>query len=311
MSLLSHYALFALETFTFVVAFLILVAGVLSIANKPKQKIKIKSLNRIHDDVKTLMRKEILGEKKQKSKKDKVKKPSLFVIDFNGDVKASEVQQLREEISAILSIATKKDEVVVRLESPGGTVNGYGLAAAQLQRLREKSIPLTVCIDKVAASGGYLMACVAEKIIAAPFSIIGSIGVAAQLPNFYRLLKKNDIDVELLTAGEYKRTLTMFTENTKHAREKVQADIELIHERFKNYVLTNRDQLDIDKISTGEHWLAVDAFDLKLVDLLQTSDDYLNDKMQTHNSFLITIKGKQKLADKLFKPALKLFHPWA
>lgn len=311
MSFLSQYALFALETFTFVIACLILLVGVTAIIYKPRSKLQIQSLSQTHNDVKSLMNKEILGIKKDKTKKNKQKKPSLFVIDFNGDIKATEVEELRQEISAVLSIASEKDEIVIRLESPGGSVNGYGLAASQLQRITDKNIPLTVCIDKVAASGGYLMACVAQKIIAAPFSIIGSIGVAAQLPNFYRLLKKNDIDVELLTAGQYKRTLTMFTENTKHGREKVQEDIEQIHECFKNFVLKNRNQLDIAQVSKGEHWLAMDALELKLVDHLQTSDDYLNEKMQTHNAFLIKIKGKQKLVDKLFKPAMKLLHPWA
>ena len=271
----------------------------------------ILSLNQCHGEVKSILNKEVLGIKKDKRKKDKQKKPSLFVLDFKGDIKATQVEQLREEISAILTIATNEDEVVIRLESPGGIVNGYGLAASQLQRLRDKSIPLTVCIDKVAASGGYLMACVAHQIIAAPFAIIGSIGVVAQLPNFHRLLKKHNIDVELLTAGEYKRTLTLFTENTDSEREKFQEDIDTIHQRFKDYVLTNRTHLDIEQVSKGEHWIAKDAIELKLVDKLQTSDDYINDKIATHRCFQISIKGKQLLADKLFMPVINFFNPWA
>lgn len=311
MEFLAQYGMFALKTITLVIALLITVVGILSLGHKPRHKINIKSLNQCHHETHALMQKEVLGLKKKKNKKDKQTKPSLFVIDFAGDVKASQVEQLRNEISAVLSIASKDDEVVVRLESPGGVVNGYGLAASQLQRIRDKEIPLTVCIDKVAASGGYLMACVAQKIIAAPFAIIGSIGVVAQLPNFHRLLKKNDIDVELLTAGEYKRTLTMFAENTKDGRQKFQDDIDVIHQRFKDYVLLNRAQVDINQVSTGEHWIAIDALDLKLVDQLQTSDDYLMSKMETHNSFQIMIKGKQTLADKLLKPVMKLFNPWA
>lgn len=310
MEFLAQYGMFALKTFTLVIAILIVAAGILSLNHKPKSKIKIKSLNERRDQIKNLMQKEILGTK-EKRKKDKQKKPSLFVIDFNGDVKATQVEQLRDEISAILMIATPEDEVLIRLESPGGSVNGYGLAASQLQRIRDKDIPLTVCIDKVAASGGYLMACVAQRIIAAPFAIIGSIGVVAQLPNFHRLLKKNDIDVELLTAGEYKRTLTMLGENTKAGRQKFQEDLDTIHLQFKDYVIKNRAQLDIDKIATGEYWLGKDALELKLVDQLETSDSYLDNKIQTHQGFQISIKGKQSLADKLLKPAMKLFHPWA
>lgn len=311
MQFLSQYGLFALETITIVVAILIVTAGILSMSHKPKSMLQITPLNKRRDQVKARIHKEVLGTKPEKIKKDKLKKPTLFVIDFSGDIKASQVEQLRQEITAVLLIATKEDEVLVKLESPGGSVNGYGLAASQLQRIRDKRIPLTVCIDKVAASGGYLMACVANKILAAPFAIIGSIGVVAQIPNFHRLLKKNDIDVEMLTSGEFKRTLTMFAENTKNGRQKFQEDIEIIHQRFKDYVLMYREQLDIEKIATGEHWLAKDALNLKLVDELKTSDDYVSDKLATYNGFKIKIQGKQSLADKLLKPAMKLFHPWA
>lgn len=311
MDFLAQYGMFLLKSVTVVVALLVLIVGILSSGRKQKPKLEITSLNKQYDEIKHRMVKEILGKKPEKHKKDKKSKPSLFVLDFHGDIKASQVEQLREEISAILAIATKEDEVVVRLESPGGAVNGYGLAASQLQRLRDKQIPFTACIDKMAASGGYLMACVANQIIAAPFAIIGSIGVVAQLPNFHRWLKKNDIDVELLTAGEYKRTLTMLGENTDKGRKKFQEDLEKIHEKFRDYVLVNRQQLDIDEVATGEHWLAKDAFDLKLIDVLKTSDEYLNDKMSTYNIFKITVHGKQSLVTKLLKPATKLLQPWA
>lgn len=310
MDFLAHYGLFALESFTIVIAILLLVTGIFSISHNPKQKLTITSLNKEFDDVKHLMHKEVLGKRLKKTKKDKNVKPSLYVLDFIGDIKATQVDQLREEISAILTLATPKDEVVLRLESPGGSVNGYGLAASQLQRLRDKQIPLTICIDKIAASGGYLMACLGHQIIAAPFAIIGSIGVVAQMPNFHRLLKKNDIDVELLTAGEYKRTLTLFGENTDKGRKKFQEDLERIHLNFKDYVLANREQLNIDDVSTGEHWLAKDALTLRLVDSLQTSDDYINDKMSAFNVFNITIHAKQTLIAKILKPTMKLLHPW-
>ena len=311
MGFLAQYGLFALKSFTLVIAILILIAGVLSLGRHPKPKLTITSLNKESEELKQLMHKEITGKKLKKSKKTKEIKPALYVIDFVGDIKASQVDQLRDEVSAILTMATPQDEIVVRVESPGGSVNGYGLAASQLQRIRDKQIPLTICIDKIAASGGYLMACIANHIIAAPFAIIGSIGVVAQLPNFHRLLRKHDIDVELLTAGEYKRTLTLFAENTDKGRKKFQEDLERIHLNFKNYVLANRQQLDIDAVSTGEHWLAKDALDLRLIDALQTSDEYLNNKMSSFNAFKISIHAKQTLVAKLLKPAMKLLHPWA
>lgn len=317
MEFLAQYGLFALETITLVIAFLLAIAGILALGKKPKPKLEIISLNQDYDDTKQRMDHEVKGTKLKKTKLNKKEKliakerPSLFVVDFHGDIKASQVEQLRDVITAILAIAQPSDEVVIRLESPGGAVNGYGLAASQLQRIRDKNIPLTVCIDKVAASGGYLMSCVANNIVAAPFAIIGSIGVVAQLPNFHRWLKKNNIDVELITAGEYKRTLTFLGENTDKGRKKFQEDIEKIHHAFREYVLSHREQLDIDQVSTGEHWLAMDAYELKLVDHLQTSDDYLIEKMANYNAFKINKPSKPSMVEKLFKPAMKVLSPWS
>lgn len=311
MYFLAEYGMFLLKALTLVIALLVLFGGLFAIGRKPKPKLTITNLNKQCDDIRQRMQKEIIGKKAEKKKKDKTTKPSLYVLDFAGDIKATQVEQLRNEISAVLTVASSGDEVLLRLESPGGSVNGYGLAASQLQRLRDHKIPLTVCIDKVAASGGYLMACVAERIVAAPFAIIGSIGVVAQIPNFHRLLKKNDIDIELLTAGEYKRTLTLFAENTDKGRQKFQEELEKIHHQFRDYVLGNRQQLDIHKVATGEHWLAHDAFDLRLVDSLKTSDEYLNEKMPLFDCYHIVVQGKSSLAAKILKPAMKLLHPFA
>ncbi len=219
-------------------------------------------------------------------------RPRVFVIDFDGDMQASAVTQLREEVSAILPVATDKDEVLVRLESGGGVVHGYGLAASQLIRLKDAGVKLTVSVDKVAASGGYMMACVADEIIAAPFAILGSIGVVAQLPNFHRLLKKNEIDVEMHTAGEYKRTLTFFGENTEKAREKFQADLDDVHVLFKEFVSANRPIVDIDQVSTGEYWFGQRALALQLTDRLSTSDAFL--QSHAEHSDLVEVRYRAK-----------------
>lgn len=312
MSFLAEYGLFLLKALTLVISFLLVMGGIFALSRKPKPQLEIIPLNKHYETLKQRMLHEIKKEKlPKKKKKDKTEKPSLYVLDFHGDMKATQVEQLREAITAILSIVKEKDEVVIRLESPGGVVNSYGLAASQLQRLRDRSIPLTVCIDKIAASGGYLMACVANHIVAAPFAMIGSIGVVAQLPNFHRWLQKNNIDIELLTSGEFKRTLTIFGENTEKGRQKFQDDLEKIHQAFRNFVLNNRQQLDIDAVSTGEHWLATDAHELRLVDSLKTSDDYLLGKMDQFNAFKIAIHGKKSLVEKVLKPATQLLHPWA
>jgi len=226
-------------------------------------------------------------------------KKRVFVTDFDGDVKASATDSLRKVITAILALANPHDEVVIRLESPGGMVHGYGLAASQLARITEKNIPLTVCVDKVAASGGYMMACVANKIVSAPFAVIGSIGVVAQLPNFNKLLKKNDIDYELYTAGEYKRTVTMFGENTLKGKKKFIEDLEDTHELFKDFVREHRAALDIEKVATGEIWFGTRALEQKLIDKIQTSDQYLVDACQEADVFSIKYVEKKTLPEKL------------
>lgn len=212
-------------------------------------------------------------------------KPRLFVIDFHGDLRASGVEQLREEISVLLKELREGDEVLVRLESAGGLVHSYGLAASQLKRIRDRGIELTVAVDKVAASGGYMMACVGQRIIAAPFAVIGSIGVLAQLPNFHRLLKKNEIDFELFTAGEYKRTLTLFGENTDKGREKFREELEDTHGLFKRFVEENRPQVEIDAVATGEVWYGQKALEQRLVDDIETSDAYVQARIDSHDAF--------------------------
>ncbi|MGB5324606.1 MAG: protease SohB [Pseudomonadales bacterium] len=201
---------------------------------------------------------------------------NVYVVQFEGDIKASAVEHLREEITAVLTMAGSTDEVVVVLESPGGMVHAYGLAASQIARVRSAGVPLTVCVDKVAASGGYMMACIANKLLAAPFAVIGSIGVVASIPNFNKVLKKHEVDYELLTAGEYKRTLTMLGENTEEGRRKFVAELEETHALFKQFVSDFRPQLDIAAVATGETWYGKQALDKQLIDDISTSDEYLN-----------------------------------
>ncbi len=230
---------------------------------------------------------------------DEKRRRRLYLIDFEGDIRASQVSALRREITAVLSLADTYDEVVVRVESGGGTVHGYGLAASQLQRIRDRNVSLTVCVDKVAASGGYLMACVADKIRAAPFALVGSIGVMAQIPNVHRLLKRYDIDVELMTAGEYKRTLTVMGENTDKGREKFLAELEEIHSQFKNFISRFRPQTNIAEVSTGEVWSGEAAMARKLVDELGTSDEYIVDACDQADVFRVKYEQRKTLSEKV------------
>jgi len=319
---LIQLALFAAKSLIILLLVLVILIAFFVLLAKSKEKIKgrlaIKNLNKKYEDMaesllsETLTKKEFkryLKEKKAKEKallKSEENIKNIYVLHFNGDVKASAVSSLSEEINAILSIAKPSDEVVVRLESGGGIVYGYGLAAAQLLRIRAQKIPLTITIDKVAASGGYMMATVANKIYAAPFAIVGSIGVVVQLPNFHRLLKEKHIDFEQLTAGEFKRTLTLFGENTHEGKEKLQHEIEDVHQQFKNLITEHRQQIDIQKVATGEHWLGQQALDLNLVDAIKTSDDYLMEQSKVAKLYEISYEVKKPFLHKLTSSAAEI-----
>ncbi len=247
--------------------------------------------------------KALKAQRKKGEDTESERKPSLYVLHFKGDISASETAALREEISAIIQVAKPNDEVLLCLESPGGVVHGYGLAASQLMRLKQHNIKLTVAVDKVAASGGYMMACVADKIVSAPFAIIGSIGVVAQIPNIHRLLKKHDVDVDVMTAGEYKRTVTMLGENTEKGKQKFQQELEETHQLFKQFVSQNRPHLDVEQVATGEHWFGQQALNLNLVDEIMTSDDLLLQAMKEKQLIGVKYVVKKSLLQKVGKQA--------
>jgi len=234
----------------------------------------------------------------------------VYVLTFIGSIMASEVEQLRDQISFLLQIAQPADEIVVRLTSPGGAVPQYGLASSQLERLKQAGLQCVVCVDTVAASGGYMMAAVADKIIAAPFAIIGSIGVVAGIPNFHRVLQKNEVDYHLFTAGKYKRTVTPFSEVTDEGKQKLQDDITAIHEAFKRLIKEGRPDVDIEKIATGEYWLASQAKEKGLVDEIMTSDDYLGSKLDDCEVIEITTETEQNRIEKLIEGGASLFRKW-
>jgi serine protease SohB len=319
-----EYGLFAAKMITVLAVILAAVAGcviLLSARQPEKESIEIEKINDKFDSMREALEETLLSKaelkalKKERKKEEKnqeklVKKrlkdgieeplrPRLYVLRFDGDMHASEVDSLREAITAVVLVAKKEDEVLVILDSAGGLVHNYGLAASELNRIRQHNIPLVVSIDLVAASGGYMMAAVANKIIAAPFAVVGSIGVLAQVPNFFRFLKKHDIDIEQHTAGEYKTTLTMLGENTNKARAKFREELEDTHVLFKQFVQEHRPILDIEKLATGEHWYGTQAIDLKLVDELMTSDDYLLSKNDTTDIYEISYVFSETLTDKI------------
>jgi serine protease SohB len=248
-----------------------------------------------------------LKELKKELNADEKEKPRLFVLEFKGDVAAKQVEELRDEVTTVLTVAQPGDEILLKVESPGGTVHGYGLAAAQMKRLKSAQLGLTVAVDKVAASGGYLMAATAHKIIAAPFAIVGSIGVVAQVPNIHRLLKDKKVDYEEITSGEYKRTVSLLGEITEKGRKKFTEQIEDTHRLFKEFVIRERPSVDIENAATGEYWYGERALQLRLVDEILTSDDYIFQRRLNHKLIKVKIHGRKTFSEKLSEAARSLF----
>ncbi len=314
MEMLQTIGTFFAQTLIIVLAIVAVLVAIATLAMRAKNQksFEIELLHEKYEDQTQVLKQSLLNDADLKKEKKRLKKEEknkedrsasaakIFVIDFlRGDIKASESENLREEISTLLGVATPQDEVVVRIESPGGLVHGYGFAAAQLIRLRDANIPLTVCVDQVAASGGYLMACTANKILAAPFALVGSIGVVAQVPNFNKLLKKHDVDYKEYTAGDYKRTVSVFGEITEKGEAKFKEQLELTHVLFKSFVHRYRPQMDIAKVATGEFWYGENALALGLVDEISTSDAYLLMKSKQHQVVKVSFEQKPTLSDKI------------
>jgi serine protease SohB len=316
---LSSYGLFLAELATLVA--LVGIVIVLIVANRRghPEGLNVEHLNRRFEDSADSLKRAMAG--KAQSKKDaktrqkerkreererakqETPRPRLFVLDFKGDLRASAGASLREEVSAVLSVARGEDQVLLRLENPGGTVHEHGFAASQLVRIKQRGLRLLICVDKVAASGGYLMACVADHLMAAPFAIVGSIGVVAQLPNFHRLLEEKGVDFEQITAGRYKRTISMFGKNTDEGREKLKQELEEVHELFKNQIREHRPKVDIERVATGEHWYGARALELELVDEIRTSDDFLLEAAKQRDLYHLSFRRRRRFAERLLGSA--------
>ena len=353
MEYLIQYGMFLAKAVTIVVAIVVVIGAIAASGNRQRKSgrkghIKVTHLNEHFDDMKDTLRHSVLAkeqlkqvhkeEKKQakleskeqaKAEKEAAKKSAaaegedgnseqrkkrVDVLNFDGNISADAVVSLREEITAILTLAEPLDEVFLRLESPGGMVHAYGLASSQLLRIKNKQIPLTICVDKVAASGGYMMACLADRLVSAPFAIIGSIGVLVQLPNFHRVLKKHDVDYEIISAGEFKRTLTQFGEITQKGRDKVQEEVETMHDIFKAWIKNHRPSVEIDKIATGETWVGTQAKERYMVDEIKTSDDCIVSACEEADVYEVEYELPKSFQDKLggaFQGSIeKLFANW-
>lgn len=339
MEYLIEYGMFLAKAATLVIAIVLVIGAVAAASQRQRRDVKkgtlkVTRLNEHYEDMRDTIREEVLDKemRKQLSKQEKKRekeehkqakrrakkqaadsskegdaadgdleerKRRVYVLNFKGSISADEVESLREEITTVLSLADARDEILLRLESPGGMVHAYGLAASQLQRIRNSDTQLTICVDKVAASGGYMMACLADKLVAAPFAFIGSVGVLVQLPNFNRLLDKNHIDYEMISAGEYKRTLSTFGEITEKGRQKVKEEVEDIHQLFKGWIKEHRPSVDVDKIATGETWVGTQAKERYMVDEIRTSDECIAEACANAEVFEVEYEFKKTLQDRL------------
>jgi serine protease SohB len=316
---------FWLDIAAFLVKALIIVAAIgglavliarLARSAEPKdQEIKVRSLDERYDDMRDAMNGALLDRRERKALARTRKKEAkaaakarrgrepgkrIYVLTFKGDIRASAVKRLGAEIDAVLIAARPEtDEAVIRIESPGGTVTGYGLAAAEILRLREGKIKVTASVDQVAASGGYMMACAADHIVAAPFALVGSIGVVGPVPNLHRLLQKNEIDFEEITAGEFKRTVSVLGEITHAGREHFRGKLDATHEAFKAHVVQCRPNLDIARVANGDYWLAREALPLGLVDEITTGDELLFRARDSARLYEVSTQARKNLLQQL------------
>jgi serine protease SohB len=324
MDFVAEYGLFLLQTLTVVVAIVLVIAvsSKMSGGDEAKGTIKVTDLSKKFAEQKQYVgtfveaalnsdQPSVLERLKNRLKKKSPKKSTAesahqklaVVLEFKGDMKASQVNGLREEVSAILLMDPIPDLVVLKLTSPGGLVHTYGLASSQLARLRDAGVESIACVDTVAASGGYMMAVCADRIVAAPFAVLGSIGVVAQIPNIYRFLKNRDVDVELHTAGANKRTLTLLGENTPEGRKKFKEDLEQTHDLFKAWIAERRPELDLDAVADGSIFYGTDALTKGLCDQIATSDDVLMTLNQDHHLIALKWHEKKSLAARLSREA--------
>ena len=120
-----------------------------------------------------------------------------------------------------------------------------------------------------------------------------------QIPNFNRFLKERGVDFEQITAGRFKRTLTLFGDITDEGREKLKEELQDVHELFRDQISEHRPHVDMERVGTGEHWYAIRARELNLVDELRTSDDFLLESMKSRDVYWLTYLRRKTLPERL------------
>ncbi len=181
-------------------------------------------------------------------------------LEHNGDIKA----------------------VVVRINSPGGTVGASQEIYQKLWKLRKKNIPLVASMGEMAASGGYYVASACNYIVANHGTITGSIGVIAMSPNLRGLFQKIGVDMNVIKSGKYKDILSSFRDLRPEERELIQDMIDSSYRKFLKDVALGRNQneSDIEPIADGRVMSGETALKYKLVDMLGTFEDAIDKARQ-------------------------------
>lgn len=300
LSLGQHMLIFALLLLAVMIAFALL--GLLSRKNaqaRGNKQAAAHNLTKVHPDLVYNLR-AALANQPARNKLSRARPASgkvTAVLRFEGDTMATGRQDFARMVDEVLHNKERIQRVIVVVNSPGGGVSVYGQMFAGMERMRNAGVDVTACVDTYAASGGYLMSVPAQRIIAAPFAMVGSIGVVSEFMNFNKLLRRLGVEPMTITAGELKRTVTPLSEVTEENKAAYKAQLEAIHRQFIAVVKKYR-EVDADRVCTGNHWTAAESVELKLnlVDGLATSQEYLFEANQTED--LVTISKLQNPYEK-------------
>jgi protease-4 len=164
--------------------------------------------------------------------------------------------------------------ILLRIDSPGGTVAASQEIALAVKRASEKK-PVVVSVGDICASGGYMVASQADEIIASPGSSVGSIGVIMEVANVEELLNKVGISFTTLTTGAYKDAGSPYRSLTETETAMLNEQLTVIYDQFITDVAEGRDlpETKVRELATGWVWLGSEALDLGLVDSLGNYND--------------------------------------
>ncbi|WP_343192796.1 S49 family peptidase [Buchnera aphidicola (Taiwanaphis decaspermi)] len=293
--------LFFLHLFSKIIIIYILKKNDIYLNNTLKVELLNNHYKKLKNDLSFFQKKKIINQKNVYNKKS-----NLYILDYNDKIKKNKIKKLREEISSIILVAKKNDEVLLRLENTSDIVYEYGLVIAQLQRLRKKGIKLIISIDKIVSNGGYIIACVADHISASPFSIIGPINIVVNIPNIDKYTQTSNLNNQLNDCNTFTK-LTLIKNNTKIYVNKIFNKLDIKKYIRNSFIKDMRPSLNLNKIFNQNYWIGENAINEKLIDSINTSDDILFSKKDTHNLLKIKYVYKSNIVEKYIVTLNKYF----